>query len=219
MEPHMTNINGDQLSFVTTATQLRGILGDVSERVRTKVRKELSEMDRLWLAASPFCLVATCDAGGSCDVSPKGDPPGFTLVLDEKTIVIPERPGNRRADGFHNILQNGNVGLIFLVPGRGDTLRINGRAKLVQDAPFFDQLVVRGHRPSLAVLVEIDEVFFHCSKAFLRSDLWTVESWRAESVPSRPQIAKALENTGASLEELEIYYGVQYKKSLYGEQG
>lgn len=207
------------LSFVTTAAQLKDVLGDVSERARTKVRTKLTEMDRLWLAASPFCLIGTSDARGSCDVSPKGDPPGFTLVLDEKTIVIPERLGNRRADGFHNILQNEHIGLLYLLPGRGDTLRINGRAKLVHDAPFFDQLVVKGHRPSLALLVEIDEIFFHCSKAFLRSDLWKIESWDSEKVPSRPQIAKALENTGSSLEELEVYYGEQYKKGLYGEQG
>lgn len=211
--------NEPRLRYVTTPAQLRSILGDVSERARSKIRTELNEMDRLWLAASPFCLVATSDASGSCDVSPKGDPPGFTLVRDEKTIVIPERPGNRRADGFHNILQNGNVGLIFLVPGRGDTLRINGRAKLIRDAPFFDQLEVRGHRPSLAIIVEIEEVFFHCSKAFLRANLWKTESWEPERVPSRPQIAKALENTGASLEELEVYYGEQYWKGLYGEQG
>jgi PPOX class probable FMN-dependent enzyme len=215
----MTIEKGPHLSFVTTASQLREILGDVSERARTKVRPKLSEMDRLWLAASPFCLVATSDASSSCDVSPKGDPPGFTLVLDDNTIVIPERPGNRRADGFHNILKNGKVGLIFLVPGRGDTLRINGRAKLVHDAPFFERLEVKGHRPSLAILVEIDEVFFHCSKAFLRSEMWKSESWQPERVPSRPRIAKALENTEASLEELEAYYGEQYKKGLYGENG
>lgn len=164
------------------------------------------------IAVLPDC---TSDADGACDVSPKGDPPGFTLVLDDKTIVIPDRPGNRRADGFHNILQNGQVGLLFMLPGRGDTLRINGRARLVQDAPFFDELVVKGHRPSLAMLVDIDEVFFHCSKALLRSALWKTESWEPERVPSRAKIAKSLENTEASLEELEAYYGKQYEKTLY----
>ncbi len=203
------------LRLVETAEQLREILGPVSERARTKTRSELSEMDRLWLEASPFCLISTSDANGSCDVSPKGDPPGFTLVLDKKTIVIPERLGNRRADSFHNILQNGHAGLLYLVPGRGDTLRINGRASIVSDGPFFDQLVVNGHRPSLALLVDIDEVFFHCSKAFLRSELWNHETWNPETVPSRPRIAKELENTEATLEELEIYYGEQYRKGLY----
>ncbi len=104
---------------------------------------------------------------------PKGDPPaGFALVLDDTTIVLPERPGNRRADGFRNILRNPRVGLVFVIPGRGDTLRINGRATIVRNAPFFDDLVVKGHRPALAVVVDVEEVFFHCSKAFLRSKTW-----------------------------------------------
>ena len=202
---------------VDNAAELRDILGTVSERAKTKVRSSLHEIDRQWLTASPFCLMATSDSHGACDVSPKGDPPGFTLVLDEKTIVIPERLGNRRADSFHNILENGHVGLIYFVPGRGDTLRINGRAKLLRDASFFDQLVVHNHRPSLALFVSIDEVYFHCSKAFLRSSLWEPETWDPTKVSSRPYIAKELENTEATLEELEVYYGEQYRRGLYGK--
>lgn len=201
---------------VESAAELREILGPVSERARTKVRSVLHEIDRQWLAASPFCLMATSDASGACDVSPKGDPPGFVHVLNEAAIAIPERLGNRRADGFHNILENSNVGLIFLVPGRGDTLRINGRATLVRDAPFFDQLVVQGHRPALALIVDIEEVFFHCSKAFLRSELWDTEAWSPTSIPSRACIAKEIENTEATLKQLETYYGEQYRQGLYG---
>ena len=204
---------------VRTAAELRDILGPVSKRARTKARPELHEIDRKWLAASPFCLMSTSAADGSCDVSPKGDPPGFTIVLDEKTIVLPERLGNRRADSFHNILENGHVGLIYFVPGRGDTLRINGRAQLLRDGPFFDRLVVNRHRPSLALRVEVEEVFFHCSKAFLRSALWEPETWNPTGVPSRPCIAKDLENTEATLAELEVYYGEQYRKGLYGDPG
>ncbi len=180
----------DGLSIVETTSQLRELLGPVSERARTKVRTELSEIDILWLGASPFCLMSTSAKDGSCDVSPKGDPPGFTLVLDKQTIVIPERLGNRRADSFHNILENGQVGLLYLIPGRGDSLRINGHAQLISDGPFFNELEVKGHRPSLALAVSVDEVFFHCSKAFLRSELWNTASWDAKSVPSRPCIAK-----------------------------
>ena len=213
----MNNKLADEFKAVETADELREILGPVSERARTKARPELHEMDRHWLAASPFCLMATSDAEGSCDLSPKGDPPGFTFVLDSRTIAIPERPGNRRADSFHNILQNGHVGLLYFIPGRGDTLRINGRASLLRDAPFFDQLVVNGHRPALALLVQIEEVFFHCSKAFLRSGLWESESWNPVSVPSRPCIAKVVENKDATMEELEVYYGEQYRKGLYAE--
>ena len=117
--------------------------------------------------------MATADADGGCDASPKGDPAGQLVhVIDDRTIALAERPGNRRADGYRNILENPHVGLVFLIPGRGDTLRINGRARLVSDAPFFDEMVVKGHRPLLAVVVEIDEVFHHCQKAFLRSGLW-----------------------------------------------
>ena len=200
---------------VRTHDEIRDLLGAPLPRVAGKARKALHEFDRRWLAASPFCLVATADATGACDVSPKGDPPGFTLVLDDTTIAIPERAGNRRADGFHNIIDNPHVGLIYLLPGRGDTLRINGRARLVRDAPFFDQMVVRGHRPVLAVVVDIDEIFHHCSKAFLRSDLWRPETWRPEAAPSRPTIAKALERPEDDMAELERYYGPAYAEKLY----
>lgn len=215
----MNTYEDSSLSFVQTAAELRHILGPVSERARTKTRSVLHEMDCQWLGASPFCLIATSAADGSCDVSPKGDPPGFTLVLNERTIVIPERLGNRRADSFHNIVQNGHVGLLYFVPGRGDTLRINGRARLLSDAPFFDQLIVHGHRPSLALLVDIDEVFFHCSKAFLRSALWEPATWSPTAVPSRSCIAKELEKAEMSLEELEVYYGESYRRGLYGSTG
>jgi hypothetical protein len=160
--------------------------------------------------------VATSDAEGRCDVSPKGDPQGFTLVLDDTTIVLPERPGNRRADGFRNILANPHVGLVYLVPGRGDTLRINGHATLVRDAPFFDDLIVRGHRPKLALVVRVEEVFYHCSKAFLRSELWQPESWAPDALPKRPVIARTLERPDDSIEELERYYGPAYAEKLYG---
>ena len=170
---------------------------------------------RQWLAASPFCLVATSDASGSCDVSPKGDPPGFVRVLDDTTVAIPERKGNRRADGYRNILDNPHVGLLSVIPGRGDTLRINGRAHLVSDAPWFDDMEVKGHRPVLALVVEVEQVFFHCAKAFMRSRLWHPDSWDPMAVGSRPQIAKALERPEDSVEELERYYGEQYSTGLY----
>jgi PPOX class probable FMN-dependent enzyme len=200
---------------VTTHDEIREILGTPLPRVAGKARPRLHPFDRQWLAASPFCLVATAGADGACDVSPKGDPPGFTHVLDDTTIAIPERTGNRRADGFHNVIDNPHVGLIYLLPGRGDTLRINGRARLMRDAAFFDAMTVRGHRPVLALVVEIDEIFHHCSKAFLRSDLWRPETWQPGAAPTRPEIAKALEQPEADLTELERYYGPDYAKTLY----
>jgi hypothetical protein len=201
---------------VATEQELEEVVGTPLPRVAGKVRPALHDLDRQWLAVSPFCLVATCGADGSCDVSPKGDPAGFTLVLDDTTIAIPDRRGNRRVDGFRNILQNPHVGLIYLLPGRGDTLRINGRARLVREAPFFDQMIVKGDRPRLALVVEIDEVFHHCSKAFLRSGLWEQKNWDTDAVPSRARIAKALERPDDALEELERYYGPSYTAGLYG---
>ena len=201
---------------ITSEDELTALLGEPLKRVAEKVRPTLHEMDRVWLAQSPLCLVATSDADGRCDVSPKGDPPGFTLVLNDTTIVLPERPGNRRADGFRNVLANPHVGLVYLIPGRGDTLRINGRATLVRDAPFFDDLVVKGHRPQLALVVAIEEVFYHCPKAFLRSELWRPETWNPTAAPSRPVIAKAIERPDDSMAELEEYYGPAYAAKLYG---
>ena len=200
---------------ITSHEELRELLGAPMPRAVTKERTVLHERDREWLAASPFCLVATSGADGSCDVSPKGDPPGFTLVLDETTIAIPERPGNRRADGYRNILDNPHVGLIYLIPGRTDTLRINGRARLVRDAPFFDDMVVKGHRPMLAVVVEIEQIFYHCAKAFLRSQLWLPETWRPDALPSRPRLIKEVEAPAESLADLERHYGPEYAKTIY----
>ncbi len=208
--------DASELVEISTASELRDLLGEPKPAALTKERTRLHQRDRDWLAASPLCLVATSDAEGNCDVSPKGDPAGgLALVLDDTTLAIPERPGNRRADGFHNILLNPHVGLIFLVPGRGDTLRINGRARLVRQAPFLDQMVVRGHRPALAILVEIDQIFFHCSKAFLRSGTWKPETWNPDAVVGRPQLAKELERPNDSVEELERYYGPGYAANLY----
>ena len=200
---------------ITTEAELRELLGRPLPHVAAKERPELDEADRMWLAASPFCLVATSDRDGRCDVSPKGDPPGFTVVLDDRTIALPERAGNRRADGFTNILANPHVGLLYLLPGRGDTLRINGRARLVRDPELLDRMTVRGSRPVMAVVVEIEQVFFHCAKAFLRSALWEPETWQPEAVPSRARIAQRQERAGERLEDLERYYLEHNTSGLY----
>lgn len=206
----------DMGTEITTASELRELLGEPSERVRNKDRHRLHDLDRAWIAASPFCLVATSSAAdGTCDVSPKGDPAGFVRVLDDRTIAVPERPGNRRADGWHNVLSNPHVGLIFLIPGRGDTLRVNGSARLVRDAPFFDDMVVKGHRPVLALVVDVEQVFHHCPKAFLRSRLWEPETWGRHDVPRRAVIAKALDRPDANIAELDAYYGPSYASHLY----
>lgn len=201
---------------VTTARELEEILGAPLPAARDKVRDRLHPIDRQWLEASPLCFVATADGAGAADVSPKGDPAGLALVLDDRTIAIPERPGNRRADGFHNVLANPNVGLIFLIPGRGDTLRINGRARLLRDVPYAERMRVRGHDPVLVLEVAVEQVFFHCSKAFLRSKAWDASSWAPDAAPRRAVIAHALERPDASVEALDAYYGPSYAEKIYG---
>ncbi|MEU5903960.1 pyridoxamine 5'-phosphate oxidase family protein [Micromonospora sp. NPDC047467] len=200
---------------ITSHEELRELLGEPHPRAANKDRARLHERDRQWLAAAPFCLIATAGADGSCDVSPKGDPAGFALVLDDTTIALPERPGNKRADGYRNILDNPHVGLIFMIPGRTDTLRINGRARLVRDAPWFDDMVVKGHRPVLAVVVEVEQIFYHCAKAFLRSSLWQPETWQPDVLPARARLIKEVEAPVESLEELEQHYGPEYAKTIY----
>ena len=201
---------------VETADELEQLVGRALPAARDKVRDRLHEIDRAWLAASPLCIVATADAAGNADVSPKGDPAGFALVLDDTTLAIPERPGNRRADGFRNVLQNPHVGLLFLIPGRGDTLRVNGRARLLRDVPYAERMRVRGHEPTLVLEVAVEEVFFHCSKAFLRSKAWDPETWTPDAAPRRAVIARALERPDDSLESLDEYYGPSYAQRIYG---
>ncbi|GAB3913614.1 phosphohydrolase [Microlunatus endophyticus] len=202
---------------ITSVEELEALIGTPAPNAANKERDRLHELDVQWLAASPFCVISTSDAHGNCDASPKGDPAGqLAYVIDDRTIAIAERPGNKRVDGYRNILANPHVGLLFLIPGRGDTLRINGRARLVTDAPFFDDLVVKAHRPLLAIVVEIDTVFHHCAKAFMRSKLWQPDTWQPDVVPNRPKIAKALERKDDDLAEIERYYSDgEYGKKLY----
>ncbi len=202
---------------ITDPADLRALLGEVAPRVANKDRTALHPRDREWIATSPFLVMSTCDAEGRCDASPKGDPAGFVHVLDDHTLAIPERPGNRRADGYRNILSNPHVGLLFLIPGRPETLRINGRARLVRDARYFDAMVVRGHRPVLAVEVAIEQIFFHCAKAFLRSHLWQPDQWPEDRLPSAACLVKEVQSgVTETLAELEEYYSpANYERKLY----
>ena len=200
---------------VKTIEELRAIVGEPDKYVANKVKDRLAPMHRNWLAHSPLCFVATTDAQGRVDVSPKGDPPGFIHVIDDTTIAIPERPGNKRADGYLNLLQQPHVGTLFLIPGRGDTLRINGTARILADADYFDAMIVKNNRPILALEIDVEEVFFHCAKAFLRSDTWDPSTWNPTAVPSVAQLAKAIRYDW-SLEELEARYSEDnIRKVLY----
>ncbi|WP_024447566.1 MSMEG_1061 family FMN-dependent PPOX-type flavoprotein [Mycolicibacterium iranicum] len=186
---------------VTSVNELRAIVGHPNAFVANKVRDHLSPIEQHWLSHSPLGFVATMDADGRMDVSPKGDPPGFVYIIDEGTIAIPERPGNKRVDGYVNVLQRPRVGTLFVIPGRGDTLRINGSARVMADADYFDAMAVQGKRPILALEIAIEEVFFHCAKAFLRSDAWKPEAWNPTAVPSVAQLVKLMD-ADADIDEL-----------------
>ena len=174
---------------VTSEGELRELLGEPSERAVKKETAALGEPARAFIALSPFLLLATSNAKGKCDVSPKGDAPGFVLVLDDTHLVIPDRPGNNRIDGMSNVLENPHVGMIFLVPGREDTLRVNGRAVIARDAEFLARLEVQGKRPKVAIGVEVEEAYLHCPKAFRRSSLWDPATWAdPRSLPSFAQM-------------------------------
>ncbi|MBV9357454.1 MAG: pyridoxamine 5'-phosphate oxidase family protein [Chloroflexi bacterium] len=157
---------------ITSVDQLRELVGEPSERARQKQLARLDVYCRAFIARSPFVLMGTADASGRCDVSPKGDRPGFVLVPDEETLVIPDRPGNRRFDSLQNLIANPRIGLLFLIPGMSETLRVNGQAELARDDDLLDQLAVDRKQPWLAIEVRVEEAFLHCGKAMLRSQLW-----------------------------------------------
>ncbi|WP_102144186.1 pyridoxamine 5'-phosphate oxidase family protein [Mycobacterium hubeiense] len=198
---------------VTSVDELRDIVGHPNSYVANKVSKRLSAIHQDWLANSPLCFVATTDADGHLDVSPKGDPPGFVRVIDDTTIAIPERPGNKRVDGYLNVLQRPRVGTLFVIPGRGDTLRVNGSARILAEADYFDSMAVKGKRPLLALEIDVEEVFFHCAKAFLRSDAWKPETWNPTAVPSVAQLAKSFK-PDLSQAELDAYYTEDSMRSM-----
>ena len=162
---------------ITSVAQLREVLGSPSAMVEAKVIPALDVHCREFIAKCPFLLIASADGAGKVDVSPKGDPAGFVQVLDDHTIAIPERLGNRLADTLLNILQRPQVGLLFVIPGRRETLRAGGTAKIVRDDWLLERMVVAGKKPALATVVTLDRVFFHCAKCVIRSSLWKPEGW------------------------------------------
>jgi PPOX class probable FMN-dependent enzyme len=173
-------------NLITSEAELRATVpGMPSERAQIKDRGRFDDESRRFIALSPFVLISTSAADGTCDVSPKGDAPGFVHVLDDTRLVIPERNGNKRFDSLKNLLTNAHVGLLFLVPGCDYTLRVNGRAWITRDSSLLDPLTAEGVTPKLAIGVEAQQAYFHCVKAFRRSKLWTKESWpAADALPS-----------------------------------
>lgn len=176
---------------ITSVEQLRGVISPPAEPA---LRKEISYIDehcRELIARSPFLLLGTSNARGQCDVSPKGDVPGFVKVLDDHTLIIPDRPGNHRADSLQNILDNPHVGLLFIIPGVEWTLRVNGGATIVRDDDVRAMCAVGGKAPSIAIAVHVEEAYLHCPKCFIRSGLWDSDNWMpADEQPNFAQVSR-----------------------------
>jgi PPOX class probable FMN-dependent enzyme len=198
--------------IITSEDQLREVIGYPSHRVTQKTLSALDNHCRAFIAKSPFLLIASSDAQGNMDISPKGDPPGFVQVLDDKTIAIPDRPGNNRADTFTNILQHPKVGLFFIIPGKRETLRVSGAAMIVRDEGLRERMAIRDKAPDFAMVIHVEEAFFHCSKCMVRSKIWQPEDWPAldglpslaETMVDAGQLADSVEEMQALVEQDEI---------------
>ena len=181
------------LYAVTTDAELEALIGSPDDRVKIKLRTEIDHTAREFIERSPLIVVATCDADGRLDASPKGDPPGFVHVVDPTTLAIPERKGNSLGFGPRNVLATGRIGLIFMVPGQRETYRVNGTARLTSDPELLDRMAVTGKPALMATIVDVEEAFFHCGKAIIRSKLWDApDEAEAERHPIATQIGDVL---------------------------
>jgi PPOX class probable FMN-dependent enzyme len=170
---------------VTTLEQVYDANGEPTEFILNKHVGYLTPLVREFISKSPFWFMATSDGDGNCDVSPKGDPSGYVRFIDDYTLAIPDRLGNRRVDGHRNLLQNDHIGLLFIIPSVDETVRINGRAFLTTDPELLADMTVQDKEPKLATIVEIDQVFIHCARPILRSGLWNAETWPdPETIPT-----------------------------------
>jgi PPOX class probable FMN-dependent enzyme len=195
----MENRRFDRL--IDTEEALRAIIPPPADLVVKKQLPALDEHAKRFLARSPFVVIGTCGRTRGCDVSPRGEAPGGFLVLDDRTLAIGDRPGNRRSDSFRNLLENPQIGLFFVAPGVEETLRVNGRGRIVVDATLFKQLTVGGKAPLVARVVEVEEVFFQCAKAFRRSMLWDPSTWPDPTF--QPSLARVLKDQVPSCEMTE----------------
>ena len=202
---------------IHSAEELASVIGTPTE---FSLRKELKTLDvhmRRFIAHSPFVIVSTHSADGRCDASPRGDAPGFVHVIDDQTLLIPDRTGNKRVDSYRNILETGRIGLLFLVPGFGETLRVNGRAAIIRDENWLTLLSAQGKRPLVAVAVEVEECFLQCAKALIRSKLW--ESDDRSHLTSLPCAAEMLSDhvqmPELDVPTLQVLLDEAYSNKLY----
>jgi PPOX class probable FMN-dependent enzyme len=191
---------------ITTLDELREVIEPPSEFVTAKEVGAFDEYCRDFIARSPFVLIASSDGQGSIDISPKGDPPGFVQVLDDRTLAIPDRPGNHRADTFVNVVLHPYVGLIFLIPGTKNTLRVRGKATIVRDLKVRESMAIKGQIPELALVVELTTAYFHCAKCIIRSKLWSGENITADAASDHVLLAETMVKHGGldiSVDEMQ----------------
>jgi uncharacterized protein len=204
------------MQIVEDIALIRGRYGAPNERSLKKQLPRLEKHSRAFIALSPFLVVASCDPSGRCDASPKGDMPGFVRVLDDRTLLIPDRLGNNRVDTIGNLLASPGVGLIFFVPGLRETLRVNGRAQITIDPDLLGPCAVNGKPPRSGILVAVEEVYFHCGKALIRSDLWNPEKMLQHAdFPSLGRIIAEQIGDGRAVEESVRYTEEGYRTRLY----
>ena len=216
----MTEMAIDWTHGVHDVDTLRSLYPAVTSLAQLKVQDRLDGHAQDFIARAPFLCLGTQSLDGTADVSPRGDPPGFVRILDARTLAIPDRPGNNRLDSLVNILANPVVGLLFIIPGFDDTLRVNGTARLVRDPALLESLSVDGRLPRLAIIVEVREVFMHCAKAFRRSRLWD-PAYRQDRA-SMPSLSKIIldQTTGApedaaAMQDIDAALEVEYGKTMY----
>ncbi|MEQ8676167.1 MAG: pyridoxamine 5'-phosphate oxidase family protein [Aggregatilineales bacterium] len=202
--------------IITSEAELRTIIPPPGEMIIKKAIPVIDEHCKAFIARSPFLLISSSDANGNLDVSPKGDPAGFVQVLDEKTLAIPDRVGNGRADTIRNIIETQNVGLLFLLPGKGETLRVNGTAKIVRDGWLREQLAYKGKSPDVAIVVTVKEAFMHCAKCVYRSHLWDAESQPdLQGLASLAQILVDHSKFNIDVNEFQEEIDEEYRDNLY----
>jgi uncharacterized protein len=201
---------------ITSEDQLREVLGPPTERSVAKVVQVIDEHARRFIAHAPFVFVASAGPDGMLDISPKGDPAGFVKVLDERTLAVPDRPGNRRLDTYRNVLSNPNVGLIFLIPGVTYTLRVAGRAIIVRDAELREAMAVNRKLPEHILVIEISHVLSHCPKCMVRSGMWQPEAWPDTSnLPSFAEMLVAHAKLADTVEEMQAIIDTGNRDRLY----
>jgi PPOX class probable FMN-dependent enzyme len=198
---------------VGTEAELRDLIGSPTALVAGKVTARLNDIFRRYIEESPFVCVATASSDGRLDLSPRGDPAGFVRILDEKTLLIPDRPGNRIADSLTNVLDSGRIALLFLVPGVGETFRVNGSAVLVDDPELLAASAVEGKTPKLGLLVTVEEAYTQCSKALIRSDLWNSERHvDPKTMPTSGEMLQAVSDPTLDVEAYEAERLERYRR-------